>query len=128
LVGNYDKTSYFENLGNGRFKPIVLPFSAQIAPINGMVAFDQNKDGNPDLLLIGNDYGNETFIGRYDAFNGLVLIGDGKGGFSDIPEAQSGFLVEGDAKSIVTIKSALGMPLYVVGQNKGRLLVFRQNE
>ena len=128
LVGNYDKTSYFENLGNGRFEPIVLPFSAQIAPINGMVPFDQNKDGYPDLLLIGNDYGNETFIGRYDAFNGLVLIGDGKGGFTDIPEAQSGFLVDGDAKSIVTIKSALGMPLYVVGQNKGRLLVFRQIE
>ncbi len=125
LVGNYDKTSYFENLGNGRFKPVVLPFSAQIAPINGMVPFDQNKDGYLDLLLIGNDYGNETFIGRYDAFNGLVLIGDGKGGFTDISEAQSGFLVEGDAKSIVTIKSALGMPLYVVGQNKGRLLVFR---
>ncbi|MGB5371118.1 MAG: VCBS repeat-containing protein [Flavobacteriaceae bacterium] len=128
LVGNYDKTSYFENLGNGRFKPVVLPFPAQIAPINGMVPFDQNKDGHPDLLLIGNDYGNETFIGRYDAFNGLLLLGDGKGGFTDIPAAQSGFLVDGDAKSIVTIKSALGMPLYVVGQNKGRLLVFRQIE
>jgi hypothetical protein len=128
LVGNYDKSSYFENLGNGRFKSVILPFSAQIAPINGMVPFDQNKDGYPDLLLIGNDYGNETFIGRYDAFNGLVMIGDGKGGFAEIPEAKSGFLVEGDAKSIVTIKSALGMSLYVVGQNKGRLLVFRQIE
>ncbi len=126
LIGNYDKTSYFENLGNGEFKCVALPFASQMAPVNGILPFDQNKDGFPDLLMIGNDYGNETFIGRYDAFDGVVFIGDGKGGFSEIPGAQSGFHVPGDAKAIVMVKDAFGKPLYVVSQNKGPLLVFQQ--
>jgi hypothetical protein len=33
------------------------------------------------LLATGNDYGTEPSVGRYDACNGLVLKGDGKGGF-----------------------------------------------
>ena len=31
------------------------------------------------MLMIGNDYGNEVFSGRYDAGTGTVLLGDGKG-------------------------------------------------
>ena len=31
--------------------------------------------------MIGNDYGNEVFSGRYDAGTGIVLLGDGSGEF-----------------------------------------------
>ena len=78
LRGNYDKTSYLENLGDGTFKISALPLPVQMAPINSMCTLDIDEDGFLDLLLIGNDYGNEIFIGRYDSFNGMLLKGKGK--------------------------------------------------
>lgn len=125
LIGNYDRSSYITNLGNGKFKISQLPNSAQIAPINDMEVLDFNGDNFLDLLLVGNDYGNETFIGRYDAFNGLLLQGNGKGEFKSIGTAESGFMVKGDAKSMCKVKSALGGWLYIVSQNKDRLLIFK---
>jgi hypothetical protein len=47
--------------------------------VNAMLVSDWNADGNLDLLLSGNDYGNEISIGRLDAGMGEVLLGDGKG-------------------------------------------------
>ena len=126
-IGNYDKSIYVENLGNGRFEISPLPIQAQIAPINDIAITDFNGDGNQDVLLIGNDYGNEVFIGKYDAFHGLLLQGNGKGGFKSIPVAKSGFLVPGDAKRMVIVKSVLGGSVYVIAQNKGQLLMYRKN-
>ncbi|MEM7380586.1 MAG: VCBS repeat-containing protein [Bacteroidota bacterium] len=129
LTGGFDRSSYLENLGNGTFKVHSLPFEAQLAPINDLVTTDFNEDGNPDLLLIGNDYGNETFIGRYDAFNGLLLQGNGKGQFEAIKPDESGFLVSEDAKAMGVVKSVVdGKPLYIITQNKSRLLVFRRSK
>ena len=125
LIGNYDRSSYVTNLGNGKFKIGQLPNTAQIAPINDMEVLDYNGDNFLDLLLVGNDFGNEPFIGRYDAFNGLLLKGNGKGEFESIGTSESGFLVKGDAKSLCKVKSALGGWLYIVSQNKDRLLIYR---
>lgn len=116
-----DKSIYVENLDNGKFEISPLPMEAQIAPINDIALTDFNEDGNQDVLLIGNDYGNELFIGKYDAFHGLLLQGNGKGGFKSIPVAKSGFLVPGDAKRIVKVKSVLGKSVFVVGQNRDQV-------
>ncbi|WP_339811823.1 VCBS repeat-containing protein [uncultured Imperialibacter sp.] len=124
LEANYMKSSYIENLGNGTFKMTALPIRAQIAPINGMVATDVNSDGHLDVLMVGNDYGNEVFPGRYDALTGLLLFGDGKGNFSPVLSAKSGFLVEGDAKSLVRLSSVAGNDIFVASQNRGDLKVF----
>jgi len=40
---------------------------------------DYDGDGNLDILMNGNDYGTEVSVGRYDALNGLLLKGNGKG-------------------------------------------------
>ncbi len=127
LQGNYASSSYIENLGNGSFKIKALPLESQFAPINDILVIDINDDGNLDAVLIGNDFGNETFIGPYDALNGVVLLGSGNGSFDPIHTKKSGFLVSGDAKSIVQVKSRNGDNLIVVGQNKGKLLVFKKN-
>jgi hypothetical protein len=124
LEANYMKSSYIENLGNGAFKMTALPIRAQIAPINGMVATDVNSDGYLDVLMVGNDYGNEVFPGRYDALTGLLLYGDGKGNFAPVLSAKSGFLVEGDAKALVRMSSAAGNDIFVASQNRGDLKVF----
>ncbi len=124
LRGNYDRTSYIENLGNGQFEIHELPTLAQFAPANGMVVSDINGDGNLDVLMVGNNYGNEVFSGRQDAFNGLVLLGDGNGRFTPIKSHESGFLVPGDAKSMAILTLENGQPVYLASQNRGKLKLF----
>ncbi len=127
LTGNYDRSSYVENLGHGQFSIRELPIMAQIAPVNGLVSQDVNEDGLLDVVLVGNDYGNEIFIGRLDAHIGLVLLGDGKGNFTTLNPSKSGFAVPGDAKALVKIASAQGNPILVASQNRGKLLAFQNN-
>jgi hypothetical protein len=74
--------------------------------------------------MVGNDYGNEVFIGRLDAALGWVLLGDGKGGFCAVPARESGFSVPGDAKALVKLSSSSGEARYVASQNRGKLNVF----
>lgn len=123
LQGNYDRSSYIENLGNGKFKIHELPLLAQIAPVNGMVVDDINGDGNPDVLMVGNDYGNEVFSGRYDAMTGLVLMGDGKGSFEPVRSLESGFVVPGDAKSMAILTMADGKTIYLSTQNRSAMKI-----
>jgi hypothetical protein len=121
-------TTYIENKGNGKFITKSLPIQAQIAPVYGMVSKDIDGDGNLDLLMVGNDYGIEPSGGRHDAFMGLCLKGNGKGGFISMPIAKSGFFVKGDAKGLSTIHSAKGQDLLLATQNQDNLLVYAKNE
>lgn len=124
LEGNYAASSYVENLGNGKFRLHALPLEVQMAPVNGMVVDDINGDGHLDVLLIGNDYGNEIFVGRLDALTGSVLLGDGKGGFLPMGSAESGFLVPGDAKALVCLHHETKGGLYIASQNRGSLRTY----
>jgi hypothetical protein len=123
LEANHMATSYIENLGGGKFKITALPAAAQVAPVNGLLTDDVDDDGKPDLVLSGNDYGNEVFAGRYDGFTGLILKGDGKGNFTVIPSAVSGFYVWGDAKALAKV-SSVNDDLFVATQNKDSVRVF----
>jgi hypothetical protein len=125
LTGNYDQSAFLKNMGNGTFEVYALPIEAQVAPVNGMVSQDVNNDGFLDVVLIGNDYGNEIFTGRLDAQIGLVLLGDGNGNFKTLASSKSGFVVPGDGKALIKLASAAGSPLLVASQNRGRLEVFR---
>lgn len=125
LTGNYDRSVYVENVGGGKFQVHPLPAMAQLGPVNGLLAEDVNGDGFLDILLTGNDYGNEIFIGKLDALIGLVLLGDGEGGFVEMSPSRSGFVVPGDAKALVKLTSASGAPLYIASQNRGELKVFQ---
>ena len=102
-----------------------LPIEAQLAPLNDIIVKDIDADGNLDIVGVGNDFGNETFIGRYDAMNGLFLKGNGKGSFETIPNSESGLLAPKDAKSISTVKCATGGSYYFITQNNEKLLVFK---
>jgi enediyne biosynthesis protein E4 len=115
-----------ENTGRG-FALKVLPPEAQWAPIQSMWADDINEDGRPDLLAVGNAYGTEPVAGQYDAFTGLLLQGTGKGTFTPLLFPQSGFLAEGDARSVVAVKTAAHGTVYVVASNKGPLQFFRKH-
>jgi enediyne biosynthesis protein E4 len=117
-------SSFIKNNGNGKFELQPLPVAAQLSAVFGMQAADVDADGNLDIIINGNDYSTEIATGRYDAFNGLILKGDGKGNFNAMQSAQSGFYVPGDGKSLVCIKSANEKPLLLAAQNQGALLAF----
>jgi enediyne biosynthesis protein E4 len=123
LDANYLSSVYMENIGNGKFNIVALPVEAQFAPITGVLPADVNQDGQADLVLTGNDFGNEVFYGRYDAFNGLVLLGDGHGQFTHMSTRESGFYVPGDAKSLVKLFVA-NTAVYLAAQNKDSLKIF----
>jgi hypothetical protein len=127
LKANYLETSYIENLGGGKFKMTPLQIQTQVAPVNGLLADDINLDGNLDILMIGNDFGNEVFAGRYDALTGLVLLGDGKGNFQINASAQSGFNVPGDSKALAKLSFDTG-DLYLATKNMDSLSVFTRHE
>lgn len=88
-----------------------------------MLAEDFDGDGNLDLLAVGNDYGTETSVGRYDACNCLYLKGDGKGNFFKTPMLQSGWFVPGNAKALVKLRNGQGNLLLAATQNRGPLKV-----
>lgn len=124
---NYCQSVYIENKGNGNFNTKALPILAQISPINGMMVEDVDTDGYLDVLLVANDFGNETSSGRYDASNGLLLKGNGKGDFSPVLQTQTGFYVPGNAKGLAQLTNKAGRRIVIATQNRGTLRSFGQN-
>ncbi|WP_336516987.1 VCBS repeat-containing protein [Pollutibacter soli] len=115
------------NKGDGRFEITPLPQQAQFSPVFGMVADDFDGDGRIDIALNGNDFGNEVTNGRYDAFNGLILKGNGKGGFRAMLISESGFYIPGNGKALVKLKGSGNSYMLVGSENRGMLRVFRKN-
>jgi enediyne biosynthesis protein E4 len=125
LSATYLSSAYLENQGDGKFALHELPLQAQFAPLNGMAVADWNADGHLDVLAVGNDFGTEVTTGRLDACNGLLLLGNGKGGFKAASYQQSGFYVPGDAKSLVLLVGAKQDVIVLAGQNQGPVEAFR---
>lgn len=103
---------------------IPLPEEAQFSALNGMVVDDFDGDGNLDIAMNTNDYGTDVAIGRYDALNGLVLKGDGKGGFIALPILQSGIFIPGNGKALVKLRGIHDKYLLAASQNKGPLQLY----
>lgn len=118
-------TCLFENKGNGQFVKHVLPVEAQFAPVNALLCEDLDGDGNLDLLLAGNEYQMEVMAGRQDALYGLFLKGDGKLGFTPVRTVESGFLIDGDVKSMKLLDAGKRGKMVLVAVNDDSLRVFR---
>ena len=125
---NNFKSSLIKNNGNGTFTMESLPDMAQYSAINGMITDDFDGDGNLDICMNTNDYGTEPSYGRYDALNGLILKGDGKGKFTPLTILQSGIFIPENGKALVKVRSSDGKYLIAASQNKGPLKVFQLNK
>ncbi|MCX6213455.1 MAG: VCBS repeat-containing protein [Spirosoma sp.] len=119
----YSASAYIENRA-GSFVVHALPIEAQFSPVFGSSITDLNHDGNLDVLLAGNDYSTEVLSGWQDAGLGLCLLGDGRGHFKPLSPAQSGFVVDGDAKALASLLVANGQLWYITTQNNGPVRVF----
>jgi len=104
---------YLHNEGGGTFSASALPNLAQIAPIKGIIATDEDGDGNLDLIVAGNLYDAEPNTPRADAGNGLLLRGDGRGHFNPVPPTQSGFLAPLNVSGLTLIHTPSGRAVIV---------------
>ena len=110
--------------GTFRFEP--LPRIAQISPIQGLAAGDFDGDGHADICAVQNSYSPIASVGRFDGGLGQFLRGDGRGGFSPVPPAQSGLVVPGDAKALAVLDiDRDGWPDFLVTRNDSTTLAFR---
>lgn len=124
LKANNFRSCYVRNDGQGKFTLLPLPVEAQFSVLNGMLADDFDGDGNLDLLINGNDYGTEVSVGRYDALNGLLLKGNGKGGFRATSILESGVYIPGNGKALISLSNNSGKYLVAASQNRGPLKLF----
>jgi hypothetical protein len=124
VKANNLSSSYIQNKGAGKFEMTALPIQAQFSVLNGMQVDDYDGDGNLDLLMNGNDYGTEVSVGRYDALNGLLLKGNGKGLFTALSILESGIFIPGNGKALVKIRGAKGQYLMAASQNRGPLKIY----
>jgi len=125
LKANLLKSCFLRNDGNGKFTLIPLPIEAQFSALNAMETGDFDGDGNLDVVISGNDYGTDVSIGRYDALNGLMLKGDGKGNFKPLSILQSGIYIPGNGKALVKLRDTKGNVLLAASQHRDTLRVFK---
>jgi len=118
------KSSYIENKGGGNLVVRDLPIKAQISPVHGMLVRDVNCDGNLDVICVSNFFGSEVRTGRYDASNGMCMVGDGLGDFNILQPNESGFLSSGDSRALIGV-DAEDQSLVIAFSNKAAINFFK---
>ena len=129
LAATYSKSCQFLQSAcfiqkNGRFSINSLPVLAQTSPINAILCTDFNSDSRPDLLLVGNSFSPNVLTGHYDAFKGLLLLGNGSGSFQPVDATRSGFFVAGVGKSLAMLTLQSGKQMVLAGVNNGQMQAF----
>lgn len=119
------ETTLFLNRGT-HFEVRVLPGEAQWTPAFGVSVADFDGDGHEDIFLSQNFFATDGDTPRYDAGRGLLLAGDGHGGFRPVPGQESGIKVYGEQRGCaVSDYDADGRPDLVVTQNAAQTKLYR---
>ncbi len=109
-----------------RFEARPLPTAAQLAPAFSPVVADFDGDGQEDVFLSQNFFATRPGVSRMDAGRGLLLRGDGRGGFAEVPGPESGVWVYGEQRGAATADfDHDGRPDLVVSQNGAATRLFR---
>jgi hypothetical protein len=126
-VLKYDNfaTSYLQNNGKDGFLLKPLPVETQLSSTFGMIAEDFDGDGNSDLMMVGNNYASNIYLGWYDASIGNILKGKGDGNFIPMDPQKTGFYVDRDSKASVEIISAQNEPMVLISKNSDSLQVYK---
>ena len=120
-------SAYLENTGSDHWELGPLPADAQFAPVFGISTGEFTGDEFEDAVLVGNSYATEVLTGRYDAFTGLLLKGDGAGNFKALSPQESGISITGNAKGLALLKTKDNKTLLLATQNNDNLQVCESN-
>ncbi|MGH7639087.1 MAG: VCBS repeat-containing protein [Gemmatimonadaceae bacterium] len=115
-------TSVAINNGDGTFQVRPLPVEAQFAPVYAALASDFDGDGRVDVLLGGNFSGVTPARGHYDASYGLLLRGNGAGGFTAMDMQRSGIRIAGEVRDLDLVQVS-GRSAVAVARNDDGMLV-----
>ncbi len=128
LEANTFENSWIENRGNGTFTMHSLPLLAQSSPMYGSILVDLNGDGNLDVMALENFYGADPEVTRYDAGLGLVMLGDGKGGFTVKPSPSAGFVARHDGRGLAALHTGNDSSFYLIAiNNSGWAQIFSKS-
>ena len=106
------ESSIWLSTKEGKLVRGTLPIQAQYSCVNDLLIFDFDKDGDLDMLPVGNNHFYKIRLGRQDANYGLLLRNDGKGNFSYLPQILSGFKLKGDVKTATQVSNKLYFGIY----------------
>ncbi|MBI2948736.1 MAG: VCBS repeat-containing protein [Verrucomicrobia bacterium] len=107
------------------FELVLLPAEAQFAPSFGVTTADLDGDGNEDFFLAQNFFPVQPAASRLDAGRGMVLLGNGRGGFTALSGQTSGVFVYGEGRgAAVADFDADGRVDLAVGQNGAATKLF----
>lgn len=120
---NQVETSLFLSQEDNRYLKSELPVETQFAPVYTIDFLDYNADGHIDLLLCGNNSRLKLRLGKSDANYGILLKGDGKGGFTYINQVSSGLNLIGDVRGVVQFGE-----LFLFGRNQLPLEAYELNK
>lgn len=113
LKANHMETTLFISTSDNKLQLSDLPIQAQYSPVFTITPLDFNHDGFSDLVLCGNINHAKLRLGKFDANYGVLLKGNGKGGFQFVEQRESGFHLQGDVRSVISIDNTL---LFGIGQ------------
>jgi enediyne biosynthesis protein E4 len=109
----------FLNRGD-RFEGVALPAEAQFAAAFGISVADFDGDGNEDIFLSQNFFATAGDTARADAGRGLLLRGQGNGGFVAVSGLESGIAIYGEQRGCAVADfDRDGRVDLAVGQNGG---------
>lgn len=109
----------------GKFSFTLFPDLAQLSAVFGMVASDFDGDGWTDLCLAQNFFPMQPETGRVNGGLGMVLLGDGMGGWVPQLAGKSGLVIPGDATSLSHLDlNQDTYPDLVVSNNNGPTQTF----
>jgi hypothetical protein len=122
LTADYFSNCILINKGGLNFEAMPMPWEAQLSSYRDAVVVNANNDSLPDVLLVGNYYGNNIEMGRYDADFGSLLINNGKGNFKY--ESLNGLAIKGQLRAIKKI-AINKKDAYIIARNNDTSMVIQ---
>jgi enediyne biosynthesis protein E4 len=105
------------NNGDRTFTMKPLSVEAQLSPVYAILIEDFDQDGILDIILAGNLHSVKPEFGRYDASYGTFLKGSPGLNYTPVSAKQTGLILEGEVRDMVTINTKMGRRLFVARNN-----------
>lgn len=113
------------NKGDLSFEKVLLPAESQSFPLLDCVFIDINGDGYEGVIPVGNIYETEVETPRLDAISGLILLSNGKDGYTCLSNNESGLFLDGNVKDIEIISNQKNEKFIINTVNNGPLSVHK---